>query len=720
MGPFSGTATGYAPAIDTSGVVYPESRARMYEPEIYRKRKLRKYSSSAFVANGQRVALVEKKMSQRLNKDRVVRMQELYDTLYPVRSVVVETSFSMSCPVGQKMTCMNVFRHQDLDVLEPEASTTAVMSSGSAAWDGSAPLHVYNDTSTDPMTQSGYVMRAYGVALQNSPPNAFVVQSQMHVGPGNHKPGIVKLSDTLYNNLVGNRFNVDVSRFTSVFRGGSGAPTKEEAMTVQYPNLDVAKIGIGDIMGCCQTLWSPICCQSIEAASANLGFNSLGTGTTSQIGGHLTGTQGTSSNIDIGTADFGPQTTSRAVPGISSQPKVVPRDALDAEATRFTWTKHSVDYKFNNTYNYPLDVEVVVMKAHGLTSRQVVNQSDVTPTAFYPGVNGPLPWTNSDGGFYSILYGKKSNNGFDEAGLNRSYVLDFIGQWTSKLGSIQRKTQGIQLPLNGLPSGYPTDQASIGRFQKGAMSHWPLANARWRNFGIVKGQSAGNNFLREFSRKSFRVRAGEQSSLALDLGGFKYSLSDVGYLVKQVTAGIDQFAFPAFTTDPAFIGKEQYVYSKKGLMNGSVVICITLKGTPMTANAPLLAVGPQYPQTQYGVPSIGAGNNPAVVDVTDQDGAPAVPLPVTADQTPRGNYASGVTTSAGTLLVECREKVSFQPMMNKRPKFRQNTVTSTNHSLLISPAVPVDATVRTVDSVTLKTYTSSTVKNSEDSRQTES
>jgi len=154
-------------------------------------------------------------------------------------------------------------------------------------------------------------------------------------------------------------------------------------------------------------------------------------------------------------------------------------------------------------------------------------------------------------------------------------------------------------------------------------------------------------------------------------------------------------------------------------MNGSVVVCITLKGTPMTANAPLLAVGPTYPITQYGGVSVGAGPNPAVVDVSAQDGDPFVPLPPTADQVPRGNYATGVTHSAGTMLVECREKVSFQPMMNKRRKFLQNTVTNTNHSLLITPTIPVDATVRTVDSVSLKTYTSTTVKNSEDSRQTE-
>ena len=718
MPPYSGIPTGYAGAIDTSGVTYPESRARMYEPELYRKRKLRKYSSSSFVANGQRVALVEKKMSQRLNKDRVVRMQELYDTLYPVRSVVTESSFSMSTAVGQKMSCMNVFRHQDLDVLKKEAATTACMTSGSTAWGGAAPLNVVTtNIAARGLTQSGYVMRGYGVALQNSNENGLVVQSQMHIGPGNHKPGVATLPDTLYNQLVGNRYNVDTSRFTSVFDGGTGANNTQQAVTVQYPNLDVSKIGIGDIMGCCQTLWSPICCQSIEAASANLGFNTLGTGTTSQLGGHL-GVDQKSSLLP--SHPFGPEALSR---DDTPAARTVPRDVLDAESARFTWTKHSVDYKFNNTYNYPLDVEVVVMKAHGLTSRQVVSDNDPTPTAFYPGVNGPLPWTNSSGGFYSVLFGNQSYQQNYSTGVNRSYVLDFIGQWTNKLGAVQRKSQGIQLPLDGIHStaSYPTDQTSIGRFQKAAMSHWPLANARWRNFGHVKGQSAGNDFLREFSRKSIRIRPGEQCSLDLDLGGFKYSLTDVGYLQKEVSTPSDPtaFTFPTFTTESSLVGKDQYLFSKKGLMNGSVVVCITLKGTPMTANAPLLAVGPTYPQTQYNVGSIAAGPNPAVVDVSGQDGTTPVPLPPDADQTPRGNYATGVTHSAGTLLVECREKVSFQPMMNKRDKFRQNTVTNTNHSLLITPTIPVDATVRTVDSVSLKTYTSSTVKNSEDSRQTE-
>lgn len=724
MAPYSGVPTAYPLPIDTSGVSYPESRARMYEPEIYRKRKLRKYSSSAFVSNGQRVALVEKKMSQRLNKDRVVRMQELYDSLYPVRTIVTETSFSMSTSVGQKMTCMNVFRHQDLDVLKPEAATTAVMTSGSNPWDGTNPLSVItNDAATRPLTQSGYVMRSYGVALKSLAPNALVVESQMHIGPGNHKPGLSNLDDTLYNQLVGNRYNVDTPRFTAVFDGGTGAENSQQAVTVQYPNLDVSKIGIGDIMGCCQTLWSPICCQSIEAASANLGFNALGTGTTSQIGGHLTRQQASSSDIDIGTADFGPETPSRDLTdtGLPPQTKVVPRGALDPESACFTWTKHSVDYKFNNTYNYPLDVEVVVMKAHGLHSRQIVTEDDPTPTAFYPGVNGPLPWTNASGGFFSVLYGNDSYNANRSHSVNRSYVLDFIGQWTSKLGASQRKAQGIQLPLSVLPAGYPNDQTSIGRFQKAAMSHWPLANARWRNFGTVKGQSAGNDFLREFSRKSIRIRPGEQCSMDLDLGGFKYSLADVGYLMKQVTtsgANPSPFSFPTFTTDSTLVGKEQYKFSSKGLMNGSIVVCITLRGTPMTANAPLLAVGPSYPTTQYGTASIAAGPNPAIVDTADQEGTVPATLPPTSDQVPRGNYATGVTHSAGTLLVECREKVSFQPMMNKRDKFRMNTVTNTNHSLLITPTIPVDATVRTVDSVTLKTYTNSTIKNSEDSRQT--
>ena len=228
-------------------------------------------------------------------------MRELYDTLYPVREVTVESSYQMSNPVGQKMTCMNVFRHQDLGVLDKEAATTACMSSGSQLWNND---QLTVDANAN-LTQSGYVMRGYGVTLQNSTQNNLAVQAQMAIGPGNHLPGLQQLGANEYNNLVGNRFNVDTPKFTSVF-AGQGANND----VVRYPNLDQNQVGVFDIMGCCQTLWSPICAQSIEAASANLGFNNLGRGTVSKPTGYLDTSQSTdppTSNIP-----FGPLPTARS------------------------------------------------------------------------------------------------------------------------------------------------------------------------------------------------------------------------------------------------------------------------------------------------------------------------------------------------------------------------------------------------------------------------
>lgn len=135
MAPYGGAGFGpyvaFAPPLD-------QIESRIRQSDAYRNRSntrsVKRHSSDAFVSTGKRIQLVERKMSQRLNQDRKVGLSELYDSLYPVRSVVTESSFQLANPVGQKMTCMNVFRHQDLGVLDKEAATTAAMTSGQQGW----------------------------------------------------------------------------------------------------------------------------------------------------------------------------------------------------------------------------------------------------------------------------------------------------------------------------------------------------------------------------------------------------------------------------------------------------------------------------------------------------------------------------------------------------------------------------------------------------------
>lgn len=721
MPPFSGAygmSAAYAAPLDNLATKIANSMASR------RNSRPKRHSTESFTSTGKRLQLVERHMSQRLNADRKVNMGELYDSLYPVRQVVVESSFQMSSPVGQKMTCMNAFRHQDLGVLDKEAATIACMSSGTQEWGQGDQLTIEGNAN---LTKSGYVMRGYGVTLQNNTGqpvnNNLAVQAQMQIGPGNHtQNGLAPIGANAYNDLVGNRFNVDTPPYTSVF-DGFGVNNQK----VRYPNLDQNSVGVSDIMGAVQTLWSPICAQSIEAAAANLGYNALGKGTVSQVQGHLNAVQkGRSSG-----KNFGPLPISRQD---NTTELLVPRDELDAEGTNFTWNKHSVDYKFTNTYTYPVEVEAVVFKAHGLTSRGVVGNAEDTGvtvpsgeavTEYYPGFNGPLPWSSNKGGIFNIIWGNFDyppnpgtvNNQVGAA--NRIMALDFINSWTNHIGRANRGSQGIQLPEVDI-TGYPSPQTAIGRFQLNTKPHWPLTNARWRNWQFPKGGSKGSNFLREFSRKKIKIQPGEQVSLDLDLGGFKYSLSDVGYLSKQVDTNVipnppndtNMFKRLQWTCDGGGLTADDptYHFAKKGLMNGSVVVSLTLKGTPCAANAPLLAVGPDYPtRANDSGTSISLSKVPPLVDYGAGGGQTPEPVPLT--EVPRGNYATGTVHSAGTLLVECKEKVSFQPMMNKRPKFTRNTATKTNHSLLINPAIPADAVIRTVDQSAVKPYATTLVGN---------
>lgn len=736
MAPYGGAGFGpyvaFAPPLD-------QIESRIRQSDAYRQRtrtrSVKRHSSDAFVSTGKRLQLVERHMSQRLNKDRKVRMEELYDALYPVREVTVESSFQMSNPVGQKMTCMNVFRHQDLGVLDTKAATTAAMTSGTLQWDNAAGDQLTISGSTS-LCQSGYVMRGYGVTLQNQVGSNenLAIQSQMHIGPGNHLPGLKSLGANAFNNLVGNRFNVDTSKFLSVF-DGKGANDD----LVRYPNLDQNQVGVSDIMGCMQTLWSPICAQSIEAASANLGFNHLGRGTVSKPTGYLDTDQSTDA-VATNSIPFGPLPTDRTT---AANPRRVPRDTFDAEGCKFTWNKHTAAYKFTNTYSYPLEVEVIVFKAHGLTSRQNIGtttagsanpfQTGQGVTEYYPGFNGPLPWSSSTGGIFNIIFGSyefPANTGLRNKAqsANRIMALDFINSWTNHLGKAQSGREGIQLPEVDIPAYPNPTQGSLGRFQLSTQPHWPWTNARWRNWCFPKGGSDGTNFLREFSRKKIKIQPSEQVSLDLDLGGFKYALSDVGYLSKVLDQNTNptppnsdgQFKNLTWSVapdaTPSQTGNANYHFASKGLMNGSVVVSLTLKGSPCAANAPLIGVGPNYPvrTTNAGSPngeSLTLSTVPPLVDVGAGGGQD--PVPPSADATPRGNYATGTVHSAGTLLVECKERVSFQPMMNKRPKFLTNNATKTNHSLLIQPLCPVDATIRTTDSSAVKTYTNTIVANTD-------
>lgn len=688
--------------------------------------------------------LMKRKMNTRLNKDRNVAMAELYNALYPRRSVVVESSYQMYTGAAQKMTCMNVFRHQDLGVLDKYSSTFKVQSSTPPPADGWPEIIPSCPSSVDPLgfpedndgtdvcnvkynrTVSGYTMRGYGLNVQNAANTdnypSLQVQGQMYIGPGNHcvwdpvTPGQPTPSPDVGmptgNDVYGVKDNVDPASYLGVFTNWAN-----DVPVVHYPNLDRKSVSVGDLMGCCQTLWSPICAQSIEAASANLGYNTLGIGTVDSRTGSLdpSGVVKDQSGLD-----FGPETPER----YTNLAKLVPRNELDPVGTHFTWTKHSADYKVTNTYSYPVEVEFIVYKVHGLTSRDQVSATPgASPerfvTEYYPGVNGPLPYTASNGGIFDIFFGGSGplNGGM----VNRSMILDFMSAWQNKVRPSDTPYQGVQLPQSsGLPVTDPLygqpGVASAPNFQIATKTHWPLTNARWKSFMSPRGCKSPFEFMREFSRKTIKLQSGELASHRIDFGGFKYALEDIGYYSQKGTGTQSFKAFPVYSQTS---GTSQIQYANRGMMNGSVVVVVVLKGTTVAANAPIPRTGPNplFPATKYGGASISApisnGSSGQAVDFQRRtnlvvDRGEFLDPPGT---TVRGNFAAGSVNAAASLLVECKESVEFQPMMNKRPKLLRNTVTHTNKSLLLTASCPVSETVRTIPEPSTDTFSKANTNN---------
>jgi hypothetical protein len=436
---------------------------------------------------------VEHHMRQRLNKSRRVSMGEFFSTQFPVRTVKYESSFQMGTGAGTKMTCMNVFRHQDLSVLQADAATNTVLSSLNAT-----PVAGTNRITDDQYTTSGYVMRGYGVQTQSTEDatQQFLnIQGQMYIGPGNHVPKAVNDYTTPYvpkTLLYGGRDTLDPQKYVGLFIGvpsTAASVDPKKNMNVVYPSMQRDDIDVGSIMGMCQTLWSPICAQSIEAASANLGFdNGSSTGTVSSRQGFQSAGGGNSATL---TKDFAAQA--------GGTNTVQPRAILDADGTQFTWQSHTVDYKFTNTYSYPLEVNVVVYKTHGLQTQQTSNQQpplpaaqldpfkdQLEPRAYYPGVNGPLPWNSKNGGIYSILTGltrdtanppATTDNSKSSIMYNRCMILDLLGAWQNRILKQQDRNEGIVLPN-------PTNLGIVGgfnqpKFQSNVKVHWPLLNSRW-------------------------------------------------------------------------------------------------------------------------------------------------------------------------------------------------------------------------------------------------
>lgn len=682
---------------------------------------------------------VEHHMRQKLNKSRRITMGEFFSTQFPVRTVRYDSSYQMGTGSGTKMTCMNVFRHQDLSVLEADAATNTVLSSLNAG-----SIAGNNVVTDDLYTTSGYVMRGYGVQTQATPPatQQFLnIQGQMYIGPGNHVPKAVNDPTSPYAidpYVFGARDTLDPQKYVGLFIGvpavaGSVDPKKN--MNVVYPSMQRDEVDVGSIMGMCQTLWSPICAQSIEAAAANLGFdNGSSMGTVNSRDGYL---NQIGAGASIGTSNFGPQDA----PG-----KVAPRAVLDPSGTQFTWQSHTVDYKFTNTYSYPLEVNVVVYKAFGLQAQQtgnldVVGQNPETvqtqPRAYYPGVNGPLPWNNKDGGIFSILTGLRrdtanapavSNNPKTNTMYNRCMILDLLGGWQERLLKEEERSEGIVLPD-------PTNLGIVGsfnqpKFQSCAKVHWPLLNSRWGCMQSPKGVGI-HPFMKEFSRSRIKLVAGERSSLKLDLGGFKYCLKDIGYLQQNLDnrsgTGISNTGFidgkgPIWSSTKStedstvppgglIAMRPAYKYCNRGMMNGSVVVVIELKGTAVNANAPVVAVANEATIEARPLGGVTPGNTAVVDRILANQGQPDQAALV------RGNYATGTTTSPGTLLVECKETVSFQPMMSKRPYSIRNTRTHTDRSVLCAPAIPVSQTVRTIDEISTKAFTKTAAANNQNTRQ---
>lgn len=707
----------------TTSMAGMEDRKRMFRP-----------SSDA-------MQLMKRKMNTRLNKDRNVAMSELYNALYPRRSVVVESSYQMYTGAAQKMTCMNVFRHQDLGVLDPFSSTFKVQSTADGdSWpdlippcpDTVDPISFPPDNDgTDVCnvkynrTCSGYTMRGYGLNVQNENNVAgypsMQVQGQMYIGPGNHcvwdpaVPGVTNPPDIgmpAGNDVYGVKDNVDPASFLGVFTNWAN-----DVPVVNYPNLDRRSVSVGDIMGCCQTLWSPICAQSIEAASANLGYNTLGIGTVDSRTASL-GPDGVGK--DQSGLDFGPKTPER----LTGLAKLVPRNELDPVGTSFTWTKHSADYKITNTYSYPVEVEFIVYKVGGLTSRDQVSTTgspERLVTEYYPGVNGPLPYTASNGGIFDVFFG---GSGPGVGGMvNRSMILDFMSAWQNKIRPADTPVQGVQLPTASRLAitdplyGGPQGLASAPNFQIATKTHWPLTNARWKSFMSPRGCKSPFEFMREFSRKTIKLQSGELASHRLDLGGFKYSLEDIGYYSQKGSGSQTFKAFPVYSQnrDKAV---SQIQYANRGLMNGSVVVAVVLKGTTVAANAPIPRTGPNpmFPRTKYDGSSIANAVDAPNGQQTEFQQRQSLVVDRGEDLTPpgttvRGNFASGSVNAAASLLVECKESVEFQPMMNKRPRLLRNSQTHTNKSLLLTASCPVAETVRTIPEPSTDTFTKANTNN---------
>lgn len=691
-----------------------------------------------FRPSGDSMQLMKRKLNTRLNKDRSVAMSELYNALYPKRSVVVESSFQMYTGAAQKMTCMNVFRHQDLGVLNPAAATYKVQQcEPNAKWPSVQPSNpVQLQPGPDPAqdntmpyarTVSGYVMRGYGLNVQN-PNNTpgfspLQVQGQMYIGPGNHcsntdsQTTIQDIGTDIGSDIYGVRDNIDPSRYLGVFSNW-----RNDVPIVHYPNLDTPSVSVGDLMGCCQTLWSPVCAQSIEAASANLGYNTLGIGTVASRTGTLQSNMVEGSSTGGGTSlisadNFGPEAIDRA-----NQPKLVPRDVLDPVGTNFTWTKHSSDYKVTNTYSYPVEVEFIVYKVGGLTSRdQVSTNGSREVTEYYPGLNGPLPYTDVNGGIFDIFFGGTTPLAGAGGTVNRSMILDFMSAWNNKIRPTVGPQEGIQLPDPTRISVTDIGSApSAPKFQISTRTHWPLTNARWKSFMSPRNCKSPFEFMREYSRKTIKLQSGELCSHRIDLGGFKYSLQDVGYYSQKGSGSATFKAFPVYSQFTN-LQTQNIQYANRGLMNGSVVVCIVLKGTTVAANAPIPRTGPNplYPADKYGGTSISqpvnsGGSGPTVGlstnMVPDRGWDPSLPGPP-PDGTILGNFASGTTNAAASLLVECKESIEFQPMMNKRPKLLSNTQTHTNKSLLLTASVPVNETVRTIPEPATDTFSKANTGN---------
>lgn len=635
--------------------------------------------AQAFQPGPQHLQLYEKKSRLRVNRDRRVREQELYDALFPTRKVTCQSSFQMTTAAGQKQSCFNVYRHQDVGVLHEDS---LVFENLPHIRDINSPLTPETPYSVQRQvgTLSGYTLRGFGYAQTDTPQTLGIADKgpayttgQMYVGPGCHQPfGIASGNPswpTFLNEIFqdqaewgqdvyGGRDNISWQTYLSRFPDSANSPN------VRLPSLRKSSCDVGEIMAMCPTLWSPICCQSIEAASANLGYNALGKGTVDSVDGFLDRT-----------GDFATTPSGNFLPTGGNSA----RSRLDAQSTQFTWKKHSANYKFTNTYSYGIDIDVVIFKVgsldHGSKSSTSVNLANNMNQAFYPGVNGPKNLTSADADFGS-LWGSPSTTP------NQSFLLKLIGSWTNEFGARTEKTEGIQLGAGSVPK-YETPSVVS------KSPCWPLLDARFSSFRMPSGMKSAAPFMREYSRKRISILPGECQSMLLDLGGFKYRLSDVGYVANEITTSDPYPVFDVNAASSAY--SEEIHYVDRGMMNGSIVVAITIKGKKVQASAPLLKrTGP----TAYAEKASGYA-------IDDHDTKTVVErLPVSSSTDPnldtRGFYGTGVVHSAGSCLVECSETVEFQPMIHKRPKYASNKRTLQDPTQMFIANVPVSDTVRTV------------------------